>query len=130
LYTALQQSTIHGAENNPPSFYSNRHFEVCKHLSLDEHTMVPDLLLISEEVWQELPRQIQGWLQEAAEESSRYQRELWQKATRDALQAVQEHGVSVYRPDKAPFAQRVQEMHASYEGTSVGRLLERIREIP
>jgi tripartite ATP-independent transporter DctP family solute receptor len=45
LYTALQQRMVDGAENNPPSFHSNRHFEVCKHLSLDEHTIVPDILV-------------------------------------------------------------------------------------
>ncbi|MGD8786350.1 MAG: TRAP transporter substrate-binding protein, partial [Phycisphaerales bacterium] len=34
LYTSLQQGVVDGAENNPPSFYRSRHFEVCKHYSL------------------------------------------------------------------------------------------------
>ena len=41
LYTALQQGVVDGAENNPPSFYLSRHYEVCRYYSLDEHTSVP-----------------------------------------------------------------------------------------
>lgn len=50
LYTALQQGMVDGAENNAPSFYTSRHFEVAKHYSLDEHTRVPDIVLFSEQV--------------------------------------------------------------------------------
>jgi len=38
LYTALQQGVVDGAENNPPSFVSSRHYEICKYYSLNEHT--------------------------------------------------------------------------------------------
>jgi len=44
LYTALQQGIVDGAENNPPSFYTSRHYEICKYYSLNEHTAVPELL--------------------------------------------------------------------------------------
>jgi tripartite ATP-independent transporter DctP family solute receptor len=127
LYTALQQRMVDGAENNPPSFYSNRHFEVCKHLTLDAHTLVPDVLLISEDVWEGLSPQVQTWLREAAAESSQYQRTLWQEKTREALEAVQQAGVTVHQPDKAPFIERVDAMHRSYDGTPVGDLLTAIK---
>ena len=127
LYTALQQRMVDGAENNPPSFYANRHYEVCKHLTLDAHTLVPDVLLISEDIWQELPPQVRTWVREAAIESSRYQRKLWQEKTEEALQAVQAAGVTVYRPDKSPFIDKVAAMHHSYDGTPVGELLDEIK---
>ena len=47
LYTALQQGVVDGAENNPPSFYLSKHYEIARYFTLDEHTAVPDLLLIS-----------------------------------------------------------------------------------
>src|SRR3990170_1573923 len=47
LYSALQQRMIDGAENNPPSFYTSRHYGVAKHYSLDEHTRVPDVVIVS-----------------------------------------------------------------------------------
>lgn len=127
LYTALQQRMVDGAENNPPSFFSNRHFEVCKHLSLDEHTIVPDILVVSQKIWQNLPPHVQAWVQEAADDSSRFQRQLWREGTETALAAVRQEGVTVHRPDRRPFVERVRPMHASYAGTPVGDLLARIQ---
>lgn len=126
LYTGLQQKLVDGAENNPPSFYTNRHYEVCKHLTMDEHTLVPDLLLISHKVWSRLPPQVQQWVQESADESSRYQRQLWQEKTDQAIGVVQEYGVTVHYPDKGPFIERVGAMHDRYTGTPIGSLLQEI----
>ncbi len=129
LYTVLQQNGVDGAENNPPSFLTSKHYEVCKHFSLDEHTSIPDILLISRSVWKKLDGQVKQWLEEAARESSVYQRDLWKKKTEEALKEVQEHGgVTVYRPDKAPFVAKVASMYARYDGSAIGELLARIRE--
>ena len=43
LYTSLQSGVVDGAENNAPSLYTSNHYEVCKHYSLDQHTVVPDV---------------------------------------------------------------------------------------
>ncbi len=83
LYTALQQGVVDGAENNPPSFYLSRHYEVCKHYSLDEHTAVPDVLLISTVIWNDLSPQEKKWIQEAADESYDYQKKLWKESTEE-----------------------------------------------
>jgi len=103
LYTALQQGVVDGAENNPPSFYLSRHYEVARFYSLDEHTAVPDVLLVSEGVWQSLDAEERRWLAAAALDSAVYQRELWGEATADALRAVVDAGVEVIVPDKEPF---------------------------
>lgn len=129
LYTALQQNMVDGAENNAPTFYSNRHFEVCKHLSLDEHTRVPDVLLMSQKVWESLSPQVQQMVQEAANESSVYQREIWQQKTEEALEAVQKEGVTVHRPDKTPFADQVSSMHERFDGTKIGDLIKHIQSM-
>lgn len=130
LYTGLQQGMVDGAENNPPSFYSNRHFEVCKHLSLDEHARVPDILLISESVWNNLPSQVQQWVQESADEAAEFQRTLWQEKTVEVLEDVQRQGVTVHSPEKTPFAERVKPMVDKLQGTPVGELVNRIQELP
>lgn len=126
LYTALQQKMVDGAENNPPSFYNSRHFEVCKHFSMDEHTRVPDMLLVSEKVWQQLSPQVQQWIQESADESAEFERQLWKEEVEHVLKAAQEEGVTVHYPDKTLFSALVAPMHEQYKGTSVGDLLERI----
>ncbi len=127
LYTALQSRMVDGAENNPPSFYSSRHFEVCKHYALNEHARVPDLLLMSKKVWDRLSPEVQVWLQEAADESSEFQRELWRVESKNALDAVEKAGVTITYPDETKFAERVGPMHDSLDGTAVGKLLRRIK---
>ncbi len=115
LYTALQQGVVDGAENNPPSFFTSRHYEVCKYYSLDEHTSVPDVLLISTVIWNELSEQEQTWLQEAAIESYEHQKKLWKESTLESLKAVQDAGVKISYPDKAPFIDKVQSLFDEYK---------------
>jgi TRAP-type C4-dicarboxylate transport system substrate-binding protein len=129
LYTALQQGVVDGAENNPPSFYLSRHYEVCKFYSLDEHTGVPDILLMSTVVWESLTPQQQTWLQEAIDESVEHQKILWQEACEEAFREVKKSGVQVFTPDKEPFRESVKEMHDSYKGTSLYDLMQEIERI-
>ncbi len=129
LYTALQQGMVDGAENNPPSFYTNRHYEVCKHFSLNEHTFVPDILLISKQIWDQLTSEQQNWLQEAVDESQVYQKRLWNKMTQEAIDAVSEKGVKIYYPDKKPFAEKVKPMYEDYRGVPAGTYMNRILEM-
>ncbi|MDE2827233.1 MAG: TRAP transporter substrate-binding protein [Bacteroidota bacterium] len=128
LYTALQQGVVDGAENNPPSFYTSRHYEVCKFYSLDEHTGLPDVLLISTIVWDRLTPEQQSWVQQAADESAEYQKLLWKAATEEALQKVQEAGVEIIYPDKEPFAARVTSLYDEYQETpEIYSLIEQIQ---
>ena len=115
LYTALQQGVVDGAENNPPSFYTSKHYEVCKYYSLDEHTAVPDVLLISTVVWNELSDQEKQWFQEAADESYQYEKKLWRDATLKALEEVQKAGVKIYYPDKSLFEEKVKPLIEEFE---------------
>lgn len=127
LYTALQQGVVDGAENNLPSFYLSRHYEVSKYLSLNEHTMVPDLLMISTVVWDQLTEQEQKWLQEAADESAVEQRKLWAAAEAEALEAVKKAGVIVSVPDKEPFSELVEPLYETYRNEpEVYSLIKRI----
>lgn len=128
LYTALQQGVVDGAENNPPSFYLSRHYELSKFYSLDEHTSVPDVLIVSLPVWQGLTVQQREWLQRAANDSIEFQRDAWQQVSDDALAAVKAAGVQVIYPDKQPFREAVQGFHQSLKQTDIGPLLQQIAD--
>jgi len=114
LYTALQGGVVDGAENNPPSFYLSHHYEVCKFYSLNEHTSVPDVLLISTHTWRKLNDQEKKWLQEAVDESIIEQRKFWEESVKEALEEVQKAGVKILYPDKKPFSEKVQTMYDEY----------------
>ena len=129
LYTALQQGMVDGAENNPPSLYTSRHFEVTKHYSLDEHTRIPDIILFSEVIWQTLSERERQWVQQAADESVEFQRKLWAESTAETLENLKAAGVTIYEPDKEPFRQIVKPLYEPFEGTPVGDYVERIRKV-
>ena len=115
LYTALQQGVVDGAENNPPSFVSSRHYEICKFYSLNEHTAVPDILVIGTVAWNRLSIQEQEWLQEAADEAIAYQRKIWVEAEEEALKIVEAAGVTVTRPDKTVFAEKTKSLLEEFQ---------------
>ena len=106
LYTSLQQGVVDGAENNPPSFYLSRHYEVCKYYTLDEHTILPDVLLMSTHIWDSFSDQERGWLSQAVKESVIEQRKLWAESEKQSLDAVKEAGVEIIIPDKTLFSKK------------------------
>ncbi|MGC9472489.1 MAG: TRAP transporter substrate-binding protein [Bacteroidales bacterium] len=130
LYTALQGGVVDGAENNPPSFYLSRHYEVCKYYLLNEHTMIPDVLIASTHAWDKLTEQEREWLQHAVDESVQVQRKEWKKSEEEALAAVKAAGVEIIHPDKTPFMQSVQGVYELYRSNEkVYRLIQKIREL-
>ncbi len=130
LYTALQQGVVDGAENNLPSFYSSKHYEVCKFYSFDEHTAVPDILLIGTESWGRLSEQEQKWLQEAANESAVFQRRVWEESEKISLNAIKEAGVEVSYPDKKPFIIKTKKIKAMFSNNEeIMRLIKEIKTI-
>lgn len=129
LYTALRQGTVDGAENNPPSMLSSRHFEICKHYILDHHSRIPDVLVMSAAVWAGLNAEQQGWVTEAARQSGIYQRKIWAEDNEKALGELKQAGVSVVEADLAVFAAQttgVLEKHATGE---IGQVVEKIRAV-
>ncbi|MBW8017634.1 MAG: TRAP transporter substrate-binding protein [Planctomycetes bacterium] len=126
LYTSLDAGVVDAAENNPPSFQLSGHYEICKFYTLDEHVRLPDMLIISTRVWEKLSKEHQVILKEAVDESVIVQRKLWEEAEAHALDVVQKAGVTVVRPDKAPFQEAVKPIWDKYKGTELGKLAEEI----
>lgn len=130
LYSALQQGVVDGAENNPPSFYTSGHFEVCKHYTLNAHASIPDVLLISLSTWKSLSDQQQKWLQKAANTSAPYERKVWADFENESLKALEEKGVNIYRPDASVFSKSVESMHTEgYLKEEVYSLFKRIQNV-
>jgi len=119
LYTSLQQGVVDGAENNPPSFYLSRHYEVCKYYTLDEHTILPDVLLMSTHIWDSFSDQERGWLSQAVKKSVIEQRKLWAESEKQSLDAVKEAGVEIIIPDKTLFSKKSKKILESYKEDEV-----------
>lgn len=130
LYSALDQGVVDGAENNPPSFLSSRHYEVCPYYSLDEHTMVPDVILIGTESWERLSDEQQQWLKESVDASVPFQRALWATKTKETMATLKDAGVEIIEPDKAPFQQAVAALHDGFKETEAGYWMQRVLQHP
>ncbi len=129
LYTALQQGVVDGAENNPPSFVSSRHFEVCKHFTFDRHSLIPDVLVISEQTWQGLSEEEKVWIRQAALESTEFQRKVWTAGVEESLAVMQAEGVTIHEVDPAPFMQATQSVRDKYATGAMRSLVERIQAV-
>jgi len=115
LYTSLQQGVVDGAENNPPSFYLSRHYEVCKYYTLDEHTVLPDAVVTGTHLWNKLSDIEKKWLKAAVMKSVGYQRKLWAEAEAHALSEVQKAGVVIIRPNKELFSSKTKDSFEKYK---------------
>ena len=129
IYTALQQGVVDGAENNPPSFYLSRHYELCKYYTLDKHTAVPDVMVISTIVWNQLSDQEKRWIQEAATESAPVQRQYWRESENESLRAVKAAGVQIIEPETAEFFEVTKEIREAFkEQPELKELITKIQE--
>ncbi len=127
LYTALKQGTVDGAENNPPSFLTSRHFEVCKHYLLNHHSRIPDVIIISSKLWDQLDAQERQWLEQAIEHAGKFQRELWESETERSLDELRKEGVTIVEPDLTPFREASRSVYQKHASAEVRALVERVQ---
>ncbi len=106
LYTAIQQGVVDGAENNPPSFVSSNHYEISKYYTLDQHSSVPDVLLIGTKFWNKLSEEEKIWVQEAADESAQAQKKFWSDSVDESMKVAKAAGVEIIIPEKSLFAEK------------------------
>jgi tripartite ATP-independent transporter DctP family solute receptor len=117
VYSALQTGVIDGAENNYPSYYSVNHYEVAKYFTLDGHSRVPEILMISKKVWGELSAEDQKALKEAAMESQKVQIDSWAALVEEAKEKVEAAGNEVTEiTDTAPWREAVQPVYDKHGG--------------
>lgn len=130
LYTSLQQGVVDGAENNPPSFYLSKHYEVCQYYSLNEHTFSPDVLMVGTLFWKQLSEQEKSWLNLVVQNSLEHQRILWAASEAEALEKVKAAGVKILYPDKAPFIELTENMYNEYEKDSgMQKMIQQIKSM-
>ncbi|MPZ38873.1 MAG: DctP family TRAP transporter solute-binding subunit [Rhizobiales bacterium] len=102
--TALTANLIDGAENNWPSFVTSGHFKEAPFYAMTEHTMGPEIVIMSRRAWDELTDEDRTIFRAAARESSRYMREQWLSwEQRSRAQAVSAGVTVVDKIDRKAF---------------------------
>jgi TRAP-type C4-dicarboxylate transport system substrate-binding protein len=103
VYTGIETGVIDGAENNFPSYDTAKHAEVAKYFSLDEHLIVPEVLVMSKLSWDRLSPEDQEIVRKAAKDSVEKQWELWDAQVAKSRGIVEAAGSTITEPDKQAF---------------------------
>jgi tripartite ATP-independent transporter DctP family solute receptor len=131
VYEAIRNGTVDGAENNWPSFTDTRHFEVADYYSLTEHTMMPEVLVMSKIRWDQLSSADQMNVRAAAKASVVRMKELWAARVEAAKAIVAQRGNKVLiEVDKAAFQKKLEPLYAQFASTpKLADLVRRIKEL-
>jgi len=104
LIPAMQTGVVDGAENNPPSYESGKHYEIAGYYTLTEHLMVPEIFVFSKKVWDTLAPVDQQLIRNAAVLAAQRERVLWAEREQRSLEALRKQGIEVVTGiDKGPF---------------------------
>ena len=107
LYTALQTGVVDGAENNHPSVVAKKFYEVSKYYTLDEHMRIPDVMIMSTKLWNQLNPDQQKAVVEAGQRAQAYMRGAWHVSEVKDLNELKKDFKEIITPDKAPFVKAV-----------------------
>jgi tripartite ATP-independent transporter DctP family solute receptor len=129
VYTALKTGLIDAAENNIPSFDTARHFEAVKVYSKTEHSMAPEMLLMSKIVYDKLPKADQDLIRAAAKESVAVERKKWDEQEGKSLEVVKAGGVQIIEVDKKSFQDVMGPVYAKFMTTpDLQRLVKAVQD--
>ena len=130
IYTGMQQGVIDGAENNVTALRD--HGDVTQYYCFDEHTRIPDMVVISAKVWHEMSEHQQNIVRECAHNASEEYKGRWAEFETQVLAAAEEKGVQFIRDvDKAAFQEAVAPIYEQLktEQPDTYEIVQRIRAL-
>jgi tripartite ATP-independent transporter DctP family solute receptor len=131
VLTGLSAGLIDGAENNWPSYVTTEHYKAAPYYTLTEHTMLPEVLIMSKKAWDGLSPEDRVIFQEVARESARFMRRQWEAWEDQARNVAEGAGVTVISDfDRAPFIEATKGIYDRLLSDQASRdLVDRIRAV-
>jgi len=129
VYTALKVGIVDAAENNFPSYETTRHFEAAKYYSLTQHSMSPEILVFSKNIWDRLSKEDQTLIRQAAKDSVPFMRKKWDEQEAKSRAVVEAGGVAINEvTSKQEFVDAMKPVYAKFaDGPKLRSLVERIQ---
>lgn len=127
----IQSGVIDGGENNELALTNNKHGEVAKYYTYNQHQMVPDLLVGNVKFLNELPVEERKVFDEAAKESTRVEREAWEENTKIAIEDAKAMGVEFIETDVQTFKEKVLPLHEELllQNSKLKPIYEKIQQV-
>ena len=129
VFSALQTGVVDGAENNPPSFVFDNHYQVAKYYTIDEHLIVPEVLVFSKKIWDTLSKEDQALITKFSREAQFDERKLWNEYEAKAMEKAKATGIDIIHvspAEKEKFQEAVKPVWDKY-GPKYADLIERIQ---
>jgi TRAP-type C4-dicarboxylate transport system substrate-binding protein len=129
--TGLSTRLIDGAENNWPSYVTTNHYKLAPYYTLTQHSMGPEVLIMSPRAWESLSIEDRDIFRDAAAKSSAFMRELWSGLEERSRQQARAAGNIVISDfDRRPFEDAVRAIHQkAVTDPDMQQLIERIRQV-
>ena len=131
VLTGLATKLIDGAENNWPSFVTTGHYKYAGYYTLTEHSMSPEVLVMSRKAWDSLSPEDQTIFRQAAMESNAFMREQWKALEDKSQREAQAAGIMIIKDfDRKSFEDAMDDIYkqAAADPTT-GQFVERIRQL-
>jgi tripartite ATP-independent transporter DctP family solute receptor len=131
VLTGLATKLIDGAENNWPSYVTTDHYKFAGYIILTEHTVSPEVLVMSLKAWQSLSGDERIIFREAAQQSNVFMREKWKDLEARSRRQAEAAGVSIVSDfDRKPFETAMAGLYAKAQSDpATAELIERIRKV-
>jgi tripartite ATP-independent transporter DctP family solute receptor len=131
VLTGLVTKLIDGAENNWPSFVTTGHYKHAGYYTLTEHTMSPEVLVMSHKAWTTLSAEDRKIFREAALRSGQFMREKWRDLDEQSRKQAESAGVAIVTDiDKKPFEAAMAGLYVKAQrDPAAAQLIERIRKV-
>lgn len=130
VYSSLETGVVDGAENNWPSYESARHYEVAKNYTLTEHSLNPEVLVMSKLSFDKLTPEDQKLVRQAAKDSVGKMRELWSAREKASEAKVRAAGVNVIKVDKAEFSAAMKPVYDRFvTDAKMKELLKQVQDV-
>ena len=120
VYQALQTGVVDGTENPISNLYTQKQYEVQKHLTITDHGYLGYAVIVNKKFWDGLPSDIRKQLEEAMEQATRYANQIAKVENDESLEKVKKSGkTAVYVPTKEErlaFKKAMVPVHKKMEG--------------
>lgn len=111
VYQALQTGVVDGADGNMPNLYTQKQFEVQKHVVMTNHTYSGYVVVVNKAFWDKLPADIRKELEGAMKEATDFNDKVAEEDNEIAIKAIKASGkTQIYTPTPAEKALWVKAM--------------------
>lgn len=99
VYQALQTGVVDGADGNMPNLYTQKQYEVQKHVTMTNHTFSGYVVVVNKAFWDKLPADIRTELTVAMKEATDFNDKVAQEDNLKAIAAINASGkTTIYTP--------------------------------